>query len=103
MPVLPVKRSKRLVVLARLALEFEPGERYLEPKVDRRLGRFNRISTCVRSGLMVAPNWRARWESRTEQSAAARVAITGVAYWLGPPRPRLAGSLRGAGATPAPR
>jgi hypothetical protein len=34
---LPAKRSKRLVVLDHLAQRFEPGERYPEAEVNRRL------------------------------------------------------------------
>jgi len=34
---LPAKRSKRLVVLDHLAQRFEPGERYAEAEVNRRL------------------------------------------------------------------
>lgn len=37
---LPAQRSKRLVVLERLALEFEPGVRYAESAVNELLGRF---------------------------------------------------------------
>src|SRR3982750_2556574 len=33
----PAKRGKRLVVLDHLAQRFEPGERYSEPGVNRRL------------------------------------------------------------------
>jgi hypothetical protein len=33
----PAKRAKRLMVLDRLAQLFEPGERYPEPEVNRRL------------------------------------------------------------------
>jgi hypothetical protein len=33
----PAKRAKRLVVLDHLAQLFEPGERYPEPEVNRRL------------------------------------------------------------------
>lgn len=33
----PAKRAKRLLVLDRLAQMFEPGERYPEPEVNRRL------------------------------------------------------------------
>jgi hypothetical protein len=35
--LLPAKRAKRLGVLDRLAQLFEPGERYPEPEVNRRL------------------------------------------------------------------
>jgi hypothetical protein len=49
---LPAQRSKRLVVLERLALEFEPGERYLEPEVNARLGRFNDDHSSLRRALV---------------------------------------------------
>lgn len=35
--VMPTRSSRLLVVLDRLAQLFEPGERYEEPEVDRRL------------------------------------------------------------------
>jgi hypothetical protein len=34
---LPAKRTKRLIVLDHLAQRFEPGERYAEAEVNRRL------------------------------------------------------------------
>lgn len=49
---LPAQRGKRLVVLERLALEFEPGERYLEPEVNDRLARFNDDYTSLRRALV---------------------------------------------------
>jgi hypothetical protein len=49
---LPAQRSKRLVVLERLALEFEPGERYLEPEVNAKLGRFNPDHSTLRRALV---------------------------------------------------
>jgi hypothetical protein len=49
---LPAQRSKRLVVLERLALEFEPGEKYLEPEVNARLGRFNPDHSTLRRALV---------------------------------------------------
>lgn len=49
---LPSQRSKRLVVLERLALEFEPGERYLEPEVDKVLGRFDTDHSTLRRALV---------------------------------------------------
>ena len=37
---IPAKESKRRIVLERIALEFEPGERYEEPEVNAIVGRF---------------------------------------------------------------
>jgi hypothetical protein len=37
---IPMKRSKRLIVLERIALEFEPGILYDEKEVNATLGRF---------------------------------------------------------------
>jgi biotin operon repressor len=37
---IPTKRSKRLIVLERIALEFEPGRRYDESEVNVVVGRF---------------------------------------------------------------
>ncbi|MGH2631209.1 MAG: DUF2087 domain-containing protein, partial [Actinomycetota bacterium] len=37
---IPAKESKRRIVLERIALEFEPGERYDEPEVNAIVGRF---------------------------------------------------------------
>jgi hypothetical protein len=36
----PMKASKRRIVLERIALEFEPGRRYEEPEVNAIVGRF---------------------------------------------------------------
>lgn len=49
---LPAKRSKRLVVLERLALEFEPGVRYDEAEVNERLGRFGDDHATLRRALV---------------------------------------------------
>jgi dephospho-CoA kinase len=49
---LPAARSKRLVVLERLALEFEPGERYPEAEVNRRLRRFDDDHSTLRRALV---------------------------------------------------
>jgi hypothetical protein len=49
---LPAQRNKRLIVLERLALEFEPGERYHEPEVNARLGRFNADHSSLRRALV---------------------------------------------------
>jgi hypothetical protein len=39
-------------VLERLALEFEPGERYPETEVNLRLGRFNDDHSTLRRALV---------------------------------------------------
>lgn len=49
---LPAQRNKRLVVLERLALEFEPGRRYPEPEVNATLARFNADHSSLRRALV---------------------------------------------------
>lgn len=49
---IPSARSKRLVVLERLALEFEPGRRYGEPEVNEILGRFHEDHAALRRHLV---------------------------------------------------
>jgi hypothetical protein len=49
---LPPQRSKRLVVLERLALEFEPGERYAEADVNAWLGEFHDDVAALRRALV---------------------------------------------------
>lgn len=49
---LPAARSKRLVVLERLALEFEPGVRYDESEVNAVLGAFNEDYATLRRYLV---------------------------------------------------
>lgn len=49
---LPAQRRKRLVVLERLALEFEAGRRYPEPEVNAVLGRFNPDHSSLRRALV---------------------------------------------------
>jgi hypothetical protein len=49
---LPAQRSKRLVVLERLSLEFEPGRRYAEPEVNELLGRFHPDHATLRRLLV---------------------------------------------------
>jgi hypothetical protein len=49
---LPSQRSKRLVVLERLALEFEPGRRYAEPEVNELLRRFHDDYATLRRALV---------------------------------------------------
>ncbi|MFA9430570.1 DUF2087 domain-containing protein [Egicoccus sp. AB-alg2] len=49
---IPASRGKRLVVLERLALEFEPGRRYTEPEVNEILGRFNPDHASLRRYLV---------------------------------------------------
>ncbi len=49
---LPAQRSKRLVVLERLALEFEPGVRYDEQEVNALLRRFHPDHATLRRQLV---------------------------------------------------
>lgn len=49
---IPTARTKRLVVLERLALEFEPGRRYPEPEVNTILGRFHEDHASLRRHLV---------------------------------------------------
>jgi len=49
---LPAKRSKRLVVLDRLAQEFVPGLHYLEAQVDERLREFHPDYPALRRALV---------------------------------------------------
>jgi hypothetical protein len=49
---LPAHRSKRLVVLERLALEFEPGRRYEEAEVNALLGRIHPDHATLRRALV---------------------------------------------------
>jgi len=49
---IPAKRSKRLVILERLALEFEPGVRYRERQVDELLRRFHDHNAALRRYLV---------------------------------------------------
>jgi hypothetical protein len=49
---LPAQRSRRLVVLERLALEFEPGRRYAEAEVNAVLGRFHPDHATLRRLLV---------------------------------------------------
>lgn len=71
---LPRQRSKRLIVLERLALEFEPGERYPEPEVNDRLGRFNPDYTSLRRAL-VDEGFLDREPGETEDGRST------VTYW----------------------
>jgi hypothetical protein len=48
----PAQRTKRLVVLERLALEFEPGVRYPEPEVNAILSRFHSDYATLRRHLV---------------------------------------------------
>jgi hypothetical protein len=48
----PAARGKRLVVLERLALEFEPGRRYPEAEVNALLGRFHADHATLRRLLV---------------------------------------------------
>lgn len=49
---IPAHRSKRLVVLERLALEFEPGVRYDEREVNEMLGAFHPDHASLRRYLV---------------------------------------------------
>jgi hypothetical protein len=49
---IPVKRAKRLVVLERIAVEFEPGRRYDEKEVNVVVGRFFNDYAAIRRYLV---------------------------------------------------
>ncbi len=49
---IPTHPAKRLVVLQRLALEFDIGRRYSEPEVNDILGAFNPDWSTLRRGLI---------------------------------------------------
>ena len=49
---MPAKRSHRLVVLERLALEFEPGQRYPEAAVNEILSRWHPDYAMLRRALV---------------------------------------------------
>lgn len=49
---IPASHAKRLVVLERLALEFEPGRRYPEQEVNELLGRFHPDHASLRRYLV---------------------------------------------------
>jgi hypothetical protein len=49
---IPVQRSKRRVVLERIALEFEPGVRYIEAEVNELLSRFHPDHAALRRHLV---------------------------------------------------
>lgn len=49
---IPASLAKRLVVLERLALEFEPGRRYPEAEVNDLLGRFHPDHATLRRQLV---------------------------------------------------
>jgi hypothetical protein len=49
---IPSQRAKRLIVLQRLALEFDPGRRYTELEVNAVLGAFHRDWSALRRGLV---------------------------------------------------
>jgi len=48
----PMRRAKRLIVLERLALEFEPGVRYAEREVNETLRRFHDDHASLRRYLV---------------------------------------------------
>lgn len=49
---IPTQRGKRLVVLERLALDFEPGVRYPEAEVNAMLGRYHDDYAALRRYLV---------------------------------------------------
>jgi hypothetical protein len=49
---IPVKASKRRIVLERIALEFEPGMRYAEREVNAIVGRFFNDHAAIRRSLV---------------------------------------------------
>lgn len=49
---IPAKESKRRIVLERIALEFEPGERYQERQVNAIVGRFLDDYAALRRSLV---------------------------------------------------
>lgn len=49
---IPIKRSKRLIVLERVALEFEPGRRYDEKEVNVIVGVFFNDHAALRRSLV---------------------------------------------------
>jgi hypothetical protein len=49
---IPTQRSKRLVVLDRMAQEFEPGRRYPEQQVNQVLGRWHADTAALRRYLV---------------------------------------------------
>jgi hypothetical protein len=49
---IPASRSKRLVVLDLIAQDFEPGERYGEPRVNAMLGRWHDDHAALRRHLV---------------------------------------------------
>lgn len=49
---IPTHRARRLVVLQRLALEFDPGRRYTEAEVNAILGAFHPDWSALRRGLV---------------------------------------------------
>ena len=49
---IPAKRSKRLIILSRLALEFEVGVRYSEKQINQTLKRFHNDHAALRRYLV---------------------------------------------------
>ena len=49
---IPTQRAKRLIVLQRLALEFDPGRRFTEFEVNEVLGAFHPDWSTLRRGLI---------------------------------------------------
>jgi hypothetical protein len=50
----PAKESKRMIVLERIAIEFEPGRRYTEKEVDAIVGLFFNDHASLRRNLVDA-------------------------------------------------
>ena len=49
---IPMKASKRRIVLERIAVEFDPGVRYAEHEVNATLGRFHADHAALRRALV---------------------------------------------------
>lgn len=71
---LPAQRRKRLVVLERLALEFDAGRRYPEAAVNERLGAFHPDHSSLRRAL-VDEGFLDREPGTTDQGRST------VVYW----------------------
>src|SRR5207244_11972558 len=54
LPEIPAKHAKRLIVLSRLSLEFEPGVRYREADVNAPLKRYHADYASLRRTLVDA-------------------------------------------------
>lgn len=66
---IPAHRAKRLIVLQRLALEFDPGRRYEESEVNQLLGTFH-------------PDWSSLRRSLVDEGMLDREHVDGrTMYW----------------------